>query len=302
MGLGSLGSDTGGSIRIPAALCGVVGLKPTYGRVSLRGVVTLSWSMDHAGPLTRTVEDAALLMEVIAGYDPLDPYSRNVAVPRYGDALTGSIKGVRVGIPNNYFYENLSPAVETGIRKALRDLERLGAHLVQVDVPGIPIHRATWLQIASPEAYSYHELRLQKHADLYSADIRGRIEAGRVLLSIDYVRAQRARTLMKQQCRSLFDEVDVLVTPAVPIPAPRIEDTHKPWGEVPEVAAASLARFTRFFNVVGLPAISIPCGFTSEGLPIGMQIAGKAFDEFTVLRVAHAYEQDARWFERRPPM
>ena len=130
----------------------------------------------------------------------------------------------------------------------------------------------------------------------------GRLEAGRVLLSIDYVRAQRARSLMKQQCRSLFDEVDVVVTPTVPIPAPRIEDTHKPWGGGPEVAAASLARFTRFFNVVGLPAISIPCGFTSEGLPIGMQIAGKAFDEFTVLRVAHAYEQDARWFERRPTM
>jgi len=300
MGFGSLGSDTGGSIRIPASLCGVVGLKPTYGRVSLRGVVPLSWSLDHAGPLTRTVQDAALLMDVIAGYDSRDPYSRNVDMPRFTDALTGGIKGVRVGIPNNFFYEHLAPAVETAIHAAVHNLEKLGAEIVPIDVPSVAIHRATWLQIASPEAYSYHEFHLRNNAALYGADVRGRLEAGRALLSIDYVRAQRARTLIKEQYRQLFDTVDVIVTPTTPIPAPRIEDLQKPWGSGPETSVASLTRFTRFYSVVGVPAISIPCGFTPEGLPVGMQIAGKAFDESTVLRIAHAYEQDARWFERRP--
>jgi len=300
MGFGSMGSDTGGSIRIPASLCGIVGLKPTYGRVSLRGIVPLSWSLDHAGPMTRTVQDAAVLMDVIAGYDSRDPYSRNVDRPRYTDALTGGIKGIRVGIPNKFFYEHLAPPVETAIHAAIRILEKLGAQIVRIDIPGLAIHRATWLQIASPEAYSYHEVHLRNQAALYGADVRGRLEAGRALLSIDYVRAQRARTLIKEQCRQLFDTVDVIVTPTVPIPAPRIDDLNKPWGNGPETSIAALTRFTRFFSVVGFPAISIPCGFTPDGLPVGMQIAGKAFDEFTVLRVAHAYEQDARWFERRP--
>ena len=198
LGLASLGSDTGGSIRIPAALCGIVGLKPTYGRVSLRGVVPLAWSLDHPGPMTRTVEDAALLMEMIAGYDPGDPHSANVEVPRYTEALNGNIKGVRVGIPVNYFYDQLSPSVDQAIHAAIRQLENLGAKTVDIEMPGIPIHRACWFHIASPEAYSYHEFHLQKHADLYGADVRGRLEAGRVLLSIDYVRAQRARTTIKE--------------------------------------------------------------------------------------------------------
>lgn len=300
MGLGSLGSDTGGSIRIPASLCGVVGLKPTYGRVSVRGVVPLSWSFDHAGPMARTVEDAAILLGIIAGGDRADPYSRNVGVPRYTDSLTGNIKRIRIGIPREYFWERLAPPVEDAARAALGSLAKLGAELIDVSLPSIALHRAVWLHIASPEAYSYHERYLKEHADEYSADVRGRLEAGRALLSIDYVRAQRARTIMKEECKRVFQAVDVIVTPTLPIAAPRIDDTHKPWGDGSEIAAASLARFTRFFNVVGLPAISVPCGFTSEGLPVGLQIAGKAFDEPTVLRVAHAYEQDARWFERRP--
>jgi len=300
LGFASLGTDTGGSIRIPASLCGIVGLKPTYGRVSLRGVVPLSWSLDHAGPMTRTVRDAAILMEIIAGHDPRDASASNLDVPRYTAALTKNIRGIRIGIPNNHFYERLSPAVENAIRPAIHVLEKLGAEIVGIDIPGIDVHRPIWLQIASPEAYSYHETFLRQHASLYGADVRGRLEAGRALLSIDYVRAQRARTRLKQQCRQLFENVDVIVTPTAPIAAPRIEDANKPWGSEPETAVAALTRFTRFFNVVGLPAISIPCGFTSEGLPVGLQIAGRAFDESTVLRVAHAYEQDAGWFERRP--
>ncbi len=302
MGFGSLGSDTGGSIRIPAALCGIVGRKPTYGRVSLHGVVPLSWSLDHAAPMTKTVEDSAILLGIIAGHDPRDATTKNLDVPAYTDALTGNIRGIRAGIPKTYFYERLAPQVNDGLRTALRGLEKLGADVVEIDLPSASVNRAVWNQIASPEVYSYHENFLRKDADSYGSNVRARIEAGRLLLSIDYVRAQRARTLMKQECRKAFEKVDVIVTPTVPIPAPRIDHVQDPWGRDPEPAAASLTRLTRFFNLVGLPAISIPCGFTSEGLPFGMQIAGKAFDESTVLRVAHAYEQDTRWFEHHPAL
>jgi aspartyl-tRNA(Asn)/glutamyl-tRNA(Gln) amidotransferase subunit A len=303
MGLASLGTDTGGSIRIPAALCGIVGLKPTYGRVSVRGVTPLSWSFDHAGPMTKTAEDSAILLEIISGHDPGDPYTRIVSVPRYSNALNQNIRGLRVGVPTSYFFEKISSVVEAAVRKALQELERMGAEVVPVVMPGISIHRAVWLQIATAEAYSFHEPYLEKHAALYGSDVRARLEPGRKLLSVDYVRAQRARTMLKDECKRLFEKVDVVVTPTTPIPAPRIEDLNKPWSTASsEIALTALARLTRYFNVVGLPAISIPCGFTPEGLPIGVQIAGKAFDESTVLRVAHAYEQSARWYERTPTL
>jgi aspartyl-tRNA(Asn)/glutamyl-tRNA(Gln) amidotransferase subunit A len=302
LGMGSLGTDTGGSIRIPAALCGIVGLKPTYGRVSLHGVIPLSWSMDHAGPMARTVEDVAILLEAIAGYDPKDPATQHVPVPRYTDALTGEIKGLRIGIPETYFYERLAPEVDSAVRMALKSIEKAGARIVPANLPHITVHRGVWLNIASPEAYSYHENHLKSRADQYGRDVRGRLEAGRTLLAVDYVRAQRARSMMKEECKKIFDSVDAVITPAVPIAAPCIEDLHQPSGLATETNATSLARYTRFFNVIGLPAISIPCGFTSGGMPIGMQIAGKAFDECTLLRVAHAYEQDAGWFKRRPTM
>jgi aspartyl-tRNA(Asn)/glutamyl-tRNA(Gln) amidotransferase subunit A len=282
MGLGSLGSDTGGSIRIPASLCGVVGLKPTFGRVSVRGMIPLSWSLDHAGPIAKTVEDAAVLLGIVAGLDD-----------QYEKALTGDVRNLRIGVPRKYFYEQLEPSVAEAMRKALAAFERLGARIADIDLPSTGFHRGVWLQIASPEAYSYHERQLEKHFDSYSPDVRGRLEAGRALLSIDYVRAQRARTIIKEECKRVFETTDVIVTPTLPIAAPRIDDVDK-------AAVAALGRFTRFFNIVGLPAISVPCGFTKEGLPLGMQIAGKAFDESTVLRAAHAYEQDAKWFERRP--
>jgi aspartyl-tRNA(Asn)/glutamyl-tRNA(Gln) amidotransferase subunit A len=293
MGFASLGSDTGGSIRIPASLCGIVGLKPTYGRVSLNGVVPLSWSLDHAGPMTQTVEDTAIVLGIIAGDDSSE-------APRYTDALTGSIKDIRLGIPKSYFFDRTASEVSAAVRTAIQKMETMGARTVDVDIPSIGLNRGVWNQIASPEVYSYHEHLLARHADLYGADVRARIEAGRALLSIDYVRAQRIRTIMKEECKAVFAQADVIVSPTTPIAAPYIDKIHEPWGSDPETPAAALTRFTRFFNIVGLPAISIPCGFTSDGLPIGMQIAGRAFDESTVLRVAHAYEQDARWFERKP--
>ncbi|HEY2382344.1 MAG TPA: amidase [Terriglobia bacterium] len=285
MGLGSLGTDTGGSIRIPAALCGIVGLKPTYGKVSVKGIIPLSCSLDHAGPMTRTVEDAALLLQVIT--------EENIPSPKYIDSLTGDIRNIRIGIPHTYFYEQLDPDVATAVRKGLGSMERLGAKIVDVGLATVPAHSGAWVQIASPEAYAYHERHLEEHGELYGADVRTRLESGRTLLSVDYVRACEVRRQIQSECAKAFEKCDVMVTPTVPIPAPRIDALN-------QTAIAALGRFTRYFNLAGVPAISVPCGFTRDGLPIGMQIIGKTCDEETVLRVAHAYEQNARWFERRP--
>ena len=302
MGFGSLGSDTGGSIRIPASLCGVVGLKPTYGRCSLRGVVPLSWSLDHPGPMGQTVEDVALMLGVMAGYDAADPFCQDKPVPSYLDALTGSVKGLRIGLPRSYFFDGLAPEVDAALNAALKTYERLGADIVDIDLKTAGLQRGVWSQIASPEAYAYHEEYLSKQGDRYGADVRGRLEIGRLLLSIDYVRAQRVRTVMKEECRKVFESVDVIVTPSLPVTPPRIDQTTVQRGSVTEPTGVALTRCTRHFNVTGLPAISLTCGFTRDGLPIGMQIAGRAFDEAVVLRAAHAYEQDAKWFERRPEM
>ena len=302
MGCGSLGSDTGGSIRIPASLCGVVGLKPTYGRCSLRGIVPLSWSLDHPGPMGQTVEDVALLLGVMAGHDPGDPYSQDKPVPSYLDGLTGNVKGLRIGVPRSYFFDGIASEVDDAVKAALRTFERLGATIVDIDLKTAPLQRGVWSQIASPEAYAFHEEFLATKGGDYGADVRSRLEIGRLLLSIDYVRAQRVRSAMKEECRKAFETVDVMVTPSLPIVPPRIDQSTAQRGGVTEPLGVLLTRCTRHFNVTGLPAISIPCGFSPEGMPIGLQIAGRAFDEMTVLRAAHAYEQDARWFERRPEM
>ena len=287
MGLASLGTDTGGSIRIPASLCGIVGLKPTYGRVSTQGIVPLSWSLDHPGPMTKTVEDAALLLQIIA--------DERIPVPKYTDALTGNVRGLRIGIPKSHFYENLDPDVANAMEASLGTFESLGARMMHVDLPAASVQLDTWIQIGGAEAFAYHEQNLKEHADMYGADVRTRLETGRALLSVNHVRAQQTRAMMQVECAKILQNCDVLITPTVPIPAPRINGLEQP-------VIASLTRFTRYFNLTGQPAISVPCGFTPGGLPIGMQIAGRVFDEETVLRAAHAYEQNARWFERRPPI
>ncbi len=300
--LGSLGSDTGGSVRIPAALCGTVGLKPTYGRVSIAGAVPLSWSLDHVGPLTRTVEDAAIMMEVIAGHDPRDNYSRQVPTPRYSEELQGGIRGLRLGVPRETFYARLEPEVDQAIQTALRQLERMGAEFVEIDVPKAHLQRAIFANIASPEAFSCHEKHLASSPELYGPDTRARIEAGRLMLSTDFVRAQRARSILKVELAAVLEAVDLMVTPTVPVSAPRIDQTAIEWDDGTESIVGALTRNTRLFNITGLPAITVPCGFTSRHLPVGLQIIGRAFDEASVFRAAYAYEQDAGWWERRPEM
>jgi aspartyl-tRNA(Asn)/glutamyl-tRNA(Gln) amidotransferase subunit A len=300
LGFGSLGSDTGGSIRIPAALCGVVGMKPTFGRGSVRGVIPLSPSLDHIGPIARTVEDAAALLQVIAGHDPEDPLSRFDPVPRYSQALSGDITSVRVGVPRSYFFERLMPDVESAVRAAIRRLEELGAQIVDVDLPGAIRQDEIFRVIAGSEALTYHEPLLREQGALYGPDVRERLESGRGISLAARAEAEEAREALRQECDAVFRVVDVIVTPTVPIPASFLRESVVRWADGPEAVGSALTRYTRPFNLTGAPAISVPCGFTSDGLPVGLQVVGKALDESMVLRVAHAYEQVSPWVSRRP--
>ena len=303
LGMASMGSDTAGSIRLPASLCGVVGLKPTAGRVSLHGVVGLSWSLDTTGPLTRTAEDCALVMEAIAGYDRKDPVSARAPVPRYSEGLKGDLAGLRVGIPREHFFQTSSAEVADLVRKGIRVLEGLGASVREVATPlaGVSTYAANVITRAESAAYHEHWLRTQ--GDDYSPDVRHRLETGFYFSAVDYIKAQQIRTLVRREFDQVMEEVDLLVTPTTPIPAPPIatpEAVGAPGSE--QEGILLLVTLTRPHNMAGLPAVSVPCGFTADGLPAGMQLGGRALDEVTVLRAAHAYQQATDWHARRPPV
>ena len=295
--LGSLGSDTGGSIRMPASMCGIVGLKPTFGRVSTHGVVPLSGSLDHAGPMTRTVEDAALVLQAIAGPDPDDPTTEDVPVPDYVAALSGEVRGLRVGVPDKDVLSGLDKEVETSFRAALKTLKGLGASLVEVEVPRLQQAAAIWLAIAGPEAAAFHRRNLEERPDDFSEQVRLRLQLGLQLRAVDYLGGLESQQQLRAEVEEQYAKIDVLVTPTTAFTATRIED---------ELAASGreshIHHFTCPFNLTGQPAISLPCGFDGQGLPVGLQIVGRRFDEETVLRVAHAYEQATDWHLRRPPL
>jgi aspartyl-tRNA(Asn)/glutamyl-tRNA(Gln) amidotransferase subunit A len=300
--LGALGSDTGGSIRIPAALCGIAGLKPTYGRVSRVGLTPLSWSLDHAGPMAKTVEDVALLLQAMAGYDALDPGSAQQPVPDYAAALGGDIRGLRIGIPREYFFDVIDPEVETAVRQATDVLTGLGASLHTVSWPALRYVTLAALIIVLVEASAYHDVWIRTRPQDYAPDIALRLKWGLLLPASAYVKAQRLRALLCREAAQLWRQVDVLVTPATMLAAPLPGQTHVRIGERQMSTREAILRLMRPFNLTGLPAISIPCGFSATGLPIGLQIAGKPFDEATVLRVAHAYERQTHWHRRQPPI
>jgi len=295
--LGSLGSDTGGSIRIPASLCGIVGLKPTFGRVSKHGVVPLSGSLDHAGPMTRTVEDAALVFQAIAGPDPDDPTTEDVPVPDYSAALSGDVRGLRVGVPDKDVLSGVAEDVDTSFRAALKTLEGLGASLVDVHIPTLQRADAIWLAVAGPEAAAFHRRNMEERPEDFSEQVRLRLQLGLQLRAVDYLRGLESQRQLRTEVEEQYVKIDVLVTPTTGSTASRIED---------ELAASGrevhLHRLTCPFNLTGQPAISLPCGFDGQGLPVGLQIVGRRFDEETVLRVAHAYEQATDWHLRRPPL
>lgn len=294
--LGSLGSDTGGSIRGPASLCGIVGLKPTYGRVSRYGVVPLSWSLDHCGPMTWTVQDTAIMLQAIAGYDPKDSASSRAPVPDYARALREDVKGIVIGVPRRYFFDpdTVHPETLAAVESAIKVLEELGAKTKAVDFPSLNHVGGAWNCITMSEAYAYHEAKVKTQPQNFGEYILPRVRAGAFYSAADYLQSQRVRTLVQQEAGQVMSEVDALITPTSTQPAERL-DAFDPLG--------SLRRsLTRFFNFTGMPAISICCGFTSSGLPIGLQIAGRSFDEPTVLRIAHTYERSTPWRQKRPPL
>ena len=296
--MGALGSCTGGSIRGPASLCGIVGLKATYGRVSRAGVVTLCWSQDHCGPMTRTVEDAAYMLQALAGYDSKDPTTSAAPVPNYSASLREDVKGLTIGVPRHFFFDphpNVNPEVVSTVEKGLKVLESLGANVEEVRVPSLEYVRAANSVIMLSEAYAYHEKNLKTRPQDFGEMVRARFRVGGLFSAGDYVQAQRCRQWIKREFADVLRRVDVLVTPTMTQPAAVFE------GYDPTSTIRGHS-FTAPFNVTGLPAISVPCGFTADGLPVGMQIAGKPFDEPTVLRAAYTYQQHSRWFEQRPPM
>ena len=289
----AIGTDTAGSIREPAGLCGCVGIKPTYGRVSSRGVIPLSSSLDHVGPLTASVEDAAIVLQAIAGYEAADITSADVPVADYVSAMREGVKGMRVGVPRGYFFDDLDAEVAAAMEHALRGLQSLGAELREVELQ-VPTDRT--LQAA--ESYAFHAENVAKTPELYQTETVRRIRSGEKVTAAEYIQQRRELEEERRGICAVFGDVDALVTPTMPMPAPAIAEL-KANSDALRPAELRLLRNTRPFNVWGLPAISVPCGFTQSALPIGMQIAGPHWREDLVLRVAHAYEQATAWHKRR---
>jgi len=300
--LGSLGTDAGGSVRIPAALCGVVGLKPTYGRISRFGTLPLSLTLDHNGPITKDVADAALLLQVTAGADSRDPGCSPHPVLDYTQALTGEVKGLRIGLPKEYFADVIDPEVRKAVMAAIQVLADQGATVEEVSLPHCPYAPAAFVGLVLPEASSAHAPNLKTRPEEYGEEVRILLYVGMLLPARRYVQAQQVRTLILRDVEHVLQQVDVLVLPTAAIPAPRINQPRVTFGEKTVNLGAALPRLTLLFNMTGLPAISVPCGFTSDGLPIGLQIAGRAFAESAVLRVAHAYEAQTAWHKRHPSL
>ena len=296
LAMGSLGSDTGGSIRGPAALCGIVGLKPTYGRVSRYGVLPLSWSLDHVGPMTWTVEDAALMLQVIAGHDPKDPTSSKEPVPDYSAALQTDLKGVRVGVPRHYFFADdvgLDDDTRNSVEKGIQTLKELGATVRDIEIPSLSLASIANTVIMIAEANAYHAKNLKSQPQNYGDIVRSRFILGGAFTSADYIQSMRARSRLRREFAQAFESVDIMAMPVMSKPAAALKD-FDPMGMMMTPSMMGP------FNQTGLPAMSVPCGFSSLGLPIGMQIAAAPFNEAAVIRAGHAYQQQSRWHDQRP--
>ena len=296
----TLGSDSGGSIRIPASLCGVVGYKPTYGLVSRYGITSGPWTLDHAGPLARTVEDVALAMNVLAGHDTLDPTSARVPIPDYTEALTSGVRGLRLGVPREYVWDVMDPDVRGAVQKAIGQMERLGAVVEEVSMPLLRAASFALLTLLSVDQASYHRELLLKRGAEYDPQVRLWIEVGLFVPSASYIKAMRARTLICREFHNVFQQVDLLVMPTTPIPAPTLGQKEVQLGTGMRGVVNVIGRLTRPFNLTGSPAITVPCGLTSQGMPVGLQIAGPRFKDALVLQTAHAYQQATEWHMRRP--
>ncbi len=318
----AIGTDTGGSIRIPAACCGVTGLKPTYGLVSAYGVIPLSWSLDHPGPLARSVEDCALMLDILAGSDPRDPASLpdQSEWSTYAETMHETLPGgkfsivkrgsppltyTKVGIPDNAYFSAVDPEIRAAVDAAIKVLEELGAKIESVSLPAsiddlFPAYRG----VQMPEATTAHIEAgwWPSRADAYSPTVRSRLEMGDKIRAVEYVQAQHVRRAFAREMRQIMGRLDALALPTLPILPPRIDQLDQPVrvGSSEFDASSALLRFTFPFNMTGQPALSLPCGFSTSGLPIGLQLAGRHLGEATLLRIGHAYQQATAWHLRRP--
>lgn len=297
----STGTDTGGSIRMPASVCGVVGLKPTFGRVSKAGVLPLSYRFDHAGPLTRTVEDAALMLNVMAGYDPADPVSVRMAVEDFTRQLHDGVRGLRIGVPRAWFFDHLQEGIADEVSAALAEFARQGAVVRDVSLPGVGEVLGGLFGYVLAEAQDIHAQHLRTRPGDFGADVRAILQSP-APDTATLMRGLVAVDAWTAACQTVLEEVDVLVTPTTPITAPLIGEDMVRYGGIEEAVLMAMIRCTGPFNGNHLPALSLPCGFTRTGLPIGLQIIGRPFDEATVLQAGHAYERATAWHLRSPAL
>ena len=295
---GTLGSDTGGSIRQPAAYCGIVGLKPTYGLVSTRGVIPLSWSLDHVGPMTRTVADAATMLQAIAGYDRAEPTSQEMKIPDYSAMLRMKVSSLRLGVAREFFFADLDPGIEEAMNKAAAVLEKLTAGLRNIALSASAQERLR-AAVRAAEAYAYHSEFVTKTPELYQPETLMRIRTGADISTPAYIQARRDLAETRRTIANVFETVDALVTPTTPVQSPTLAELSASVSASIEIGNRTI-RNTSPFNVYGLPTISIPCGFTRTGLPIGMQISGPPGGDGVVLQLAHAYEQATEWHKQMP--
>ena len=295
MAMAAIGTDTGGSIRIPASLCGVVGLKPTYGRISLRGILPLSWNLDHAGPITRKVEDAALMLQVMGGYDEQDPTCMKTLPGDYSSHLMDSMVERKIALAVGSFIEEAADAeVLDAIRKAAKVLEEQGVIITEVNVDFLKEAALANALMTQADGAAFHSKRMKEHPDWFGADVRQRLETGAAFTSSEYALARRTQVETRRRCELMFDQFDMLILPTTPIAAPVLE------GENAVERARQLTRFTAPFNLTGLPALTVPCGFSQEELPIGLQIVSRPWNEAGVLRTGYAYQQATSWHKMKP--
>ncbi len=300
---GALGTDTGGSVRLPAAVTGIAGLRPTIGRVSNFGVIPLAWSMDTVGPMARTVEDCALMFSAIAGHDLLDPASAAVPVADYSTDLHRGVDGLRIGVIPDYFFHHLQAPVRASVLAALDVFEGLGARVVDVQVEGIHGNIAAQLVIESCEPSTYHQQWLRERPQEYGEDVRLLLEVGELHLATHYLQAQRYRTALRAHFLEAFKSVDVFVCPTLPFTATRVGETLVEISEgAPEDMLSAIMQFTGVPSLTGLPSLNVPCGFDADGLPIGMQVFGRPFDEATLFRVGAAFQTGTDFHTRSPAL
>lgn len=300
---GAIGTDTGGSIRLPAAINGVVGIRPTYGRVSNHGIVPLAWSMDTAGPMARTVEDCALLFGAMAGHDPKDATTAARPCADYAAGLGDGVRGLRIGVVPGYFFHHLQTPVRNAVQAALATFEQLGAQLVEIGIDNVHGNISAQLTIESAEPSTYHQRWLRERPQDYGDDVRTLLEVGELLLATHYLQAQRYRTLLRNEFLDAFRKVDAFVCPTLPFTATKLGATTVVIENgIEEDMLSAIMQFTGVASLTGLPALNVPCGFDEDGLPIGMQLIGRPFDEATLFRMGHAYQVSTDFHRRAPSL